>query len=157
MAQIDINDLRFEICRGFDIFMQALNDSVQFKRYDKCLDAEVYFIPVLNEILKNKISNPTCNLVPCPPGKTAIDLVDDLNHITFQVSKQKTSKKIRDTFELFIKNKYFKEYNKLYFLLYKIYIFSLTISFQGIEYICFLNKYSIIVKSVLCSSRLFKF
>lgn len=105
-----LEDLREMISMGLDKFTSNINNRAIYNRFDKCLDAEVYFIPILNEILK-------CNLSKCIKGQPAIDLFDDKNQIAVQVTIENNNSKVKDTLLKFAKNNLHLTYNKIYIVI----------------------------------------
>jgi hypothetical protein len=75
--------------------------------------AEDFFIPILNEIFDCDLKN--ANLIA--KNYPAVDLIDEINKITIQITATSSSKKVRETLEKIVTNNFHEKYNKIFILI----------------------------------------
>lgn len=110
-----------ELLSRFKVQLGILNASSML---DINILAEDFFIPILNEVFD-------CNLINAnsiSKNFPAIDLIDNTNRITFQITSTSKSRKIRETLEKINKNRLYSDYDKFYILILtkKLAIYDLT-------------------------------
>lgn len=81
--------------------------------YDINIVAEDFFADLLNLIYGYKLKNVNVLEKNAP----AIDLKDEDNRVSFQVTSDNTSNKIKSTINKFLENKLYKKYDQLYVLI----------------------------------------
>jgi len=81
--------------------------------YDANIFSEHSICELLNCIYDYKLHN----INPIQKNFPAIDLGDNYNRVSFQVTSTKTSKKIQSTLDKFIEKKFYKDYDKLFILI----------------------------------------
>jgi len=104
--------------------IKKLNDLLTFHAYstknltangfnDQALLSEDLYLKICNKLFKLSLTN--TNIIK--HNHETIDLHDEENKISIQVTARTDRKKIKSTIEDFIKNKYYERYKKLYFII----------------------------------------
>lgn len=107
-----------------DELIKKLNDLLTFHAYstknltanglnDQALLSEDLYLKICNKLFKLSLTN--TNIIK--HNHETIDLHDEENEISIQVTARNDRKKIKSTIEDFIKNKYYEKYKKLYFII----------------------------------------
>lgn len=99
-----------ELLSRFKVQVGILNASSML---DINIVAEDFFIPVLNEVY-------ACNLVNAnsiSKSYPAVDLIDKVNRISFQITSTSTPTKVKSTLEKIVKNEFYNDYDTFYILI----------------------------------------
>lgn len=99
-----------ELLSRFKVQVGILNASAML---DINIIAEIFFIPILNEIYDCDLKN--MNLIE--KNYPAIDLADKTKKIAIQITSTSTTKKVRETLEKIVKNNFYNIYNNFFILI----------------------------------------